>query len=177
MTCVNGTGMAVVFLLVGAMIPAFAQEKSASSAVRQTPQPQRTQQQVLEWQQQRGWLRQGGGWPEHKTLQQSRAHRWYSDHRTWTQRGGYGGSYIPQASFSLHFGSNHSFRLQTRPVIYLGYPRFEYGGYSFLLVDPWPEYWPDNWYDFDDVYIDYDDGYYLYNGRYPQVKIAITVAL
>ena len=74
--------------------------------------------------------------------------------------------------FSLYFGSQHFFRLRTRPVMYMGYPRFEYGGYSFLLVDPWPEYWSDNWYDSDDVYIDYDDGYYLYNRSYPEVRLA-----
>jgi hypothetical protein len=66
------------------------------------------------------------------------------------------------------------------PTIYLGYPRFAYGGYSFLLVDPWPEYWADNWYATDDVYIaydDYDNGYYLYNRRYPAIRLAISVAL
>jgi hypothetical protein len=46
-----------------------------------------------------------------------------------------------------------------------------------MFVDPWPEYWADDWYQQDDVYIDYDDGYYLYNPRYPGVAIALTVAL
>ena len=50
-----------------------------------------------------------------------------------------------------------------------GYPRFQYGGFSFSVVDPWPEYWSDDWYDNDDMYIDNTgDGYYLYNRRYPQ---------
>jgi len=58
----------------------------------------------------------------------------------------------------------------------MGYPRFDYGGYSFLLLDPWPEYWSDNWYDSDDLYIDYGgDGYYLYNRRYPDVRLAVTI--
>jgi len=61
--------------------------------------------------------------------------------------------------------------------MYMGYPRFYYRGYSFLMVDPWPEYWQENWYDSDDFYIDYDDGYYLYNRRYPQAGIAITLVL
>jgi len=59
--------------------------------------------------------------------------------------------------------------------MYMGYPRFEYGGFSFLLVDPWPEYWAENWYDFDDVYVDYDNGYYLNDRRYPQVRLAIAI--
>jgi len=59
--------------------------------------------------------------------------------------------------------------------MYEGYPRFWYGGNSFLIVDPWPETWGEAWYDTDDVYIGYDDGYYLYNRRDPSVAIAITV--
>jgi hypothetical protein len=61
--------------------------------------------------------------------------------------------------------------------MYMGYPRFSYGGYSFLLVDPWPDSWADNWYATDDVYIGYDDGYYLYNRRHPGFGLAITIAL
>ncbi len=61
--------------------------------------------------------------------------------------------------------------------MYMGYPRFAYGGYSFLLVDPFPEYWAANWYDSDDLYITYDNGYYLYDARYPNVGLAITVVL
>lgn len=64
-----------------------------------------------------------------------------------------------------------------RPTIYMGYPRFSHGGFSFLLVDPWPEYWAENWYDTDDVYVDYDGGYYLYNRSHPDVAIAISVVM
>jgi hypothetical protein len=131
------------------------------------------------WQEQRGWLQQGG-WQGRGTWQQGRAQRWESEHRTWAQRGGYGGYFIPQARFSLYFGSQHWFRMHNRPAIYMGYPRFSYGGFSFLLVDPWPEYWAENWYDTDDVYVDYDDydnGYYLYNRRHPNVRLAITVIM
>jgi hypothetical protein len=44
---------------------------------------------------------------------------------------------IPQATFGLSFGSGHFFHLGI-PAMYLGYPRFSYGGFSFLMVDPWP---------------------------------------
>jgi hypothetical protein len=87
----------------------------------------------------------------YSTFQQNRSQNWSSDHRTWAQRGGYGGYYIPQATFSLSFGGRHFFRLGGLPVMYLGYPRFSYGGFSFLLVDPWPGDWPENWYSADDV--------------------------
>ena len=59
-----------------------------------------------------------------------------------------------------------------------GHRRFYYGGYWFGLVDPWPEYWDSAWYDNDDVYVDYyGDGYYLYNRRYPNDRIAISFYL
>ncbi len=57
-----------------------------------------------------------------------------------------------------------------------GYPRFQYGVYWFSLIDPWPEYWSDDWYDNDDVYVDYsEDGYYMYNRRHPGDRIAVSV--
>jgi len=128
------------------------------------------------WQQQRGW-NNGGAWQQHPSWNEHRAHHWESEHRGWGQRGGYGGAFIPQHHFYRRFGYEHAFRIRARPSIYMGYPRFRYGGYNFLFVDPWPEYWAPDWYQSDDVYIDYDDGYYLYNPRYPGVAIAISVVL
>jgi len=152
------------------------QRPQQQEARQQQQQPQRTRQQAVAWQQQRGWQQQGG-WQGHSTWQQDRAERWDSDHRTWAQRGGYGGYYIPEDRFSLYFGSRHGFRMHGLPTIYMGYPRFSYGGFSFLLVDPWPESWQADWYDTDDLYIGYDNGYYLYDRRHPGMGLAITVAL
>jgi hypothetical protein len=46
------------------------------------------------------------------------------------------------------------------------------------MVDPWPGYWANDWYDTDDVYVNYvDNGYYLYNRRYPGPGIAINITL
>jgi hypothetical protein len=140
------------------------------------PAQQRSQQQARGWQQQRGWLRQGA-WQEHSSWQQNRARNWQSEHRSWGQRGGYGGYYIPQNSFQLYFGSGHWFRIHSRPMIIGGYPRFQYNGFWFMLLDPWPESWSDNWYDTDDVYIGYDDGYYLYNRRDPGLGLALAVVV
>jgi len=59
-----------------------------------------------------------------------------------------------------------------------GYPRFQYNGYWFSLVDPWPEYWANDWYQTDDVYLTYvDNGYYLFNRRHPNVGIAISISI
>lgn len=59
-----------------------------------------------------------------------------------------------------------------------GYPLFQYQGYWISAVDPWPEYWGNDWYDNDDVYVNYvGNGYYLYNRRYPTTGIAINISL
>ncbi len=59
----------------------------------------------------------------------------------------------------------------------LSAPLVSYGGFSFVLVDPWPGNWAQNWYATDDVHIGYDNRYYLYDRSYPGVGLAITVAL
>ena len=106
-----------------------------------------------------------------------RSRSWRSEHRTWQQRGGYNGYRIPDDRYGRYFGQGHRFRINSLPLVVVGgYPRFQYGGFWFSVVDPWPEYWSNNWYDNDDVYIDYSgDGYYLYNRRYPRDRIALTV--
>ncbi len=116
---------------------------------------------------------------QRQVWQEHRAHNWQSEHRTWQQRGGYNGYRIPDARYRGNFGPSHWFRIHSYPMeVYGGYPRFRYGGFWFGFMDPWPEYWSDNWYDNDDVYVVYsDDGYYLYNRRYPHDRIAITVYL
>jgi hypothetical protein len=108
-----------------------------------------------------------------------RARDWRSEHRTWEQRGGYHGYRIPDNRFGRYFGPRHFFRIHDLPVLVLrGYPRFQYGGYWFSPIDPWPEYWTDDWYETDDVYILYGgDGYYLFNRRYPGVGIAVSISM
>jgi hypothetical protein len=74
---------------------------------------------------------------------------------------------------------NHGFRIYGLPFLVVGgYPRFRYGGYWFSPVDPWPEFWANDWYETDDVYVDYrGDGYYLFNRRYPGTGIAISISM
>ncbi len=165
------------------------QQRAPQQAKQQQPQqgraqqPQQAQQghatrpQAVAWQQQKGWLKQGGGWQGHSTWAQNGDPNWNNDHRTWAQRGGYGGYYIPENTYNLHFGDHHWFRMHGMPAIYMGYPRFSYEGFWFMLVDPWPGSWAENWYANDDVYIDYDDGYYLCNRAYPGVRLALMVSL
>ena len=110
--------------------------------------------------------------------QDHRARHWQGEHRGWRERGGYHGYRIPEDRFRAHFGRGHWFRVYRYPVVVVGgYPRFQYQGFWFSLVDPWPEYWASNWYETDDVYVDYvNDGYYMYNRRHPGVAIAVNVS-
>jgi hypothetical protein len=116
---------------------------------------------------------QQSAWQEHGSQ------RWDSDHRNWQQRGGYNGYRIPDDRYRGYFGQDHGFRIYGLPFLVVGgYPRFQYEGYWISLVDPWPEYWGNDWYDNDDVFVTYaDNGYYLYNRRYPNVGIAISISM
>lgn len=85
------------------------------------------------------------------------------------------GYVIPQNRFYSSFGRDHFFRIG-RPVFYGRYPRFQYGGLWFSCVSAPPPYWGPDWYQNDDVYIDYSDGgYYLFDNRYPGQGIPLAV--
>lgn len=86
---------------------------------------------------------------------------------------GNSGGRIPDDKFRAHFGREHHFRI-SHPTIVSGQPRFQYGGYWFVIADPWPAGW-----DYaDDCYIDYVDGeYLLFDLAHPGVSIVVSVVL
>ena len=87
-------------------------------------------------------------------------------------RSGGKGGHIPDDKFRAQFGHGHHFRAQG--VIVSGQPQFQYGGYSFELVDAWPADWAYT----DDCYIDYIDGeYFLFDLMHPGVRIALIVMM
>ena len=80
---------------------------------------------------------------------------------------------IPDDKFRAHFGQQHTLVIN-RPTVVEGQPRFQYSGYSFTIVDPWPVGWAYT----DQCYIDYVDGeYFLFDVLHPGVRIALTVVL
>jgi hypothetical protein len=80
---------------------------------------------------------------------------------------------IPDDKFRAHFGRQHTLVIN-RPTIVEGQPRFQYSGYWFTFVDPWPVGWAYT----DQCYIDYVDGeYFLFDLLHPGVRIALTVVL
>lgn len=129
-------------------------------------------------QNQRRGAQQGRG-SQQTAWQHRSASNWQSDHRTWQQRGGYHGYRVPDARFRGYFGSGHVFLIRGLPFMVVGgFPRFQYNGYWLTVVDPWPQQWGNDWYDNDQVYVDYSDGgYYLYNRSYPGVGIAVSISM
>ena len=200
-------GRAGLLLVLGAVSPSYAQQdkdkqqqpppkqqqqrtQQAQQDKNKQQQDQNKQQQQLTQQQQRTQQQQQGNRQSQQgqrvqqseqrgVWQQNRAHNWQSEHRDWQQRGGYNGYRIPDDHFRGYFGSGHRFRIFSLGLfIFGGHPRFQYGGYWISLLDPWPEYWASDWYQNDDLYIDYDGyGYYLYNRRYPGDRIAVMVSV
>jgi flagellar motor protein MotB len=84
-----------------------------------------------------------------------------------------GSGRIPDDRFRSNFGRGHNFRMGN-PVFVSGYSRFQYGGFWFGFVEPWPA----DWYYTDDVYIDYvDGGYYMYNPYHPGARFLISVVI
>ncbi len=78
---------------------------------------------------------------------------------------------IPADRYKANFGQQHTFRVTQGD--YRNH-RFEYGGYSFGFVDPWPS----NWLYTQNVYVIEIDGmYYLCNPMYPGVNLALTFTL
>jgi flagellar motor protein MotB len=161
------------------------QQHAQQSQQQHAQQSQQAMQQHKQQQaNQQGIQQQTHHTQEQQNVQQAawqghRSENWQSDHRTWQQRGGYNGYRIPANHYNGHFGSSHEFVIFSQPYMVIGgFPRFQYGGYWFSLVDPWPNSWASNWYETDDIYVSYaDNGYYIYDRRYPGVGIAVSVSL
>jgi hypothetical protein len=80
---------------------------------------------------------------------------------------------IPDDRFRANFGEEHTFVIR-EPVMVGGFSRFQYGGFWFGFVNPWPA----GWYYTDNVYVDYiDGGYYLCNPYYPGARVSISVVM
>ena len=81
-------------------------------------------------------------------------------------------AHIPDEKFRASFGHQHTFVIN-RPIIVEGQPRFQYAGYWFEIVDPWPVGWVYT----DDCYIDYIDGeYFLFDVLHPGVRVVLFVS-
>src|ERR1019366_2630889 len=122
-----------------------ARQQDQNKGQQQRAQQQDQNRQQQQRQQENNRSSQQGQRVQHgqqrEVWQQHRARNWQSEHRDWQQRGGYNGYRIPEDHYRGNFGPNHWFRIYRYPVeVFGGYPRFQYGGFWFGLMDPWPEY-------------------------------------
>lgn len=76
---------------------------------------------------------------------------------------------ITNEHYTASFGSEHRFHVNQGDY---DHRRFDYGGYSFGFIDPWPMGWGYG----DDVYVVYvDGGYYMYDVVHPGVRLSINI--
>jgi len=146
------------------------QAKPEKQQQAKAPQQQHQQQAKGQEQQQAKGQQQGRSSHAPQRTQQAMARQRAQPELRLSERGS---GRIPDERFRSSFGHDHSFRMGN-PVLVGGYSRFQYSGFWFGFVEPWPA----GWYYTDDVYIDYvDGGYYMYNPYYPGARFAISVVL
>jgi hypothetical protein len=180
MKLIEAIGTAVLSLTIGVAVPAYAQDQQDKQEERAKPaqeekkaepakpkkqeeknaqQQDKNNQQEQKNAQQQDWNNK----QEEKNAQQQ--HNQPSQQHSSASR-------IPAERYRANFGREHSFRVSRDD--YSRDRRFQYGGYWFGFVDPWPT----NWLYTQDVYVIEIDGmYYLCNPAYPGVNVAINVTL
>jgi hypothetical protein len=78
---------------------------------------------------------------------------------------------IPDDRFRASFGREHTFHVN-RADFAAGSRRFQYGGYWFAMVEPWPVAWLYT----DNVYVDFmNGGYFLCDPVHPGVYLSINI--
>jgi outer membrane biosynthesis protein TonB len=143
------------------------QSQSAEHQQQARPAPQ----QVKPAQPQQHAERQQQAKPAQQQPQRAQAAQQASGtQRAGTQQAGTHGR-IPDDRFRASFGSSHTFHV-SRSQFAGSSRRFQYGGYWFAAVDPWPV----GWLYTDSVYVDYrNGGYFLCDPIHPGVFLSINI--
>jgi hypothetical protein len=171
---------AMLFLLLGAIATAYAQEheqekkpeqkqqeaKPAKQSQKAKPAKQRA---VHEQQAKPAAKPQQAAHPQKPESAKQQQRGQHEQAGREQAAGGHGS--IPEAKFRSSFGSGHTFHVN-RSNWAGGSGRFQYGGYWFNAVDPWPVAWLYT----DNVYVDFlNGGYFLCNPVHPGVYISINI--
>ena len=161
---------AILLLLTGAIAPVYAegqheQEKQPQQKQQQQARPAQHQQQAKPAQQ-----------PQRAQSQQQanpaqQAQRAQQQRQTGRAEPVSSHGRIPDDRFRASFGSGHTFHVN-RAEFSGGSRRFQYGGFWFALVNPWPVAWLYS----DAVYVDYlNGGYFLCDPIHPGVFLSINI--
>jgi len=175
---------AVLSLTLGVAAPVYAQQEEEEKSKPSQQEEKKAQPDKSARQSEKGAPRQDkNAKQEEKSAQQqdknarqeeknAQQHTQQAKPERQEQRaGGNGGGRIPDDRFRANFGQEHRFRVSQGD--YRDH-RFQYGGYSFGFVDPWPT----NWLYTQDVFVVEINGvYYLCNPMYPGVNIALSFTL
>ncbi len=154
MKLVGVISTAVLSLALGVAAPAFAQEQHEQEEQKAKPAQEEKKAQ-----------------PEKKAEPEKNAKPAEKNAQQAQRAGGNGGGRIPADKFKANFGQQHSFRVTQADY---SNHRFQYGGYAFGFVDPWPS----NWLYTQNVYVIEINGvYYLCNASFPGVNLALSFTL
>ena len=166
---------AVLSLTLGAAAPAFAQQEQHDQQEEQKakpaqPEEKKAQPEKPAKQEEKPAAQQENNTkPTEKNAQQQEKNT-KPEEKNAQQAQQAGGGRIPADKFKANFGQQHTFRVSQGDY---NNHRFQYGGYSFGFVDPWPS----NWLYTQNVYVIEINGvYYLCNPMYPGVNIALSFA-
>jgi type IV secretory pathway VirB10-like protein len=174
MKLVGVISTAVLSLALGVAVPAFAQEqheqegqKAPAAQDEKKAQPEKSTKQAEPAAQQ-----EKNAKPEEKNAQQENKNAKPAEKNAPEQKAaGNRGGQIPADKFKANFGQQHSFRVSQGDY---NNHRFQYGGYSFGFVDPWPS----NWLYTQNVYVIEINGvYYLCNASFPGVNLVLSFTL
>jgi type IV secretory pathway VirB10-like protein len=175
MKLVGVISTAVLSLALGVAVPAFAQEqheqegqKAPAARDEKKAQPEKSTKQA----EKPAVQPEKNAKPEEKNAQQENRNAKPAEKNAPEQKAaGNRGGQIPADKFKAHFGQQHSFRVSQGDY---NNHRFQYGGYSFGFVDPWPS----NWLYTQNVYVIEIDGvYYLCNASFPGVNLVLSFTL
>jgi hypothetical protein len=187
---------AMLFLLPGAIATVYAQEhqqekqpaahqqqakpaqqQEQAKPAKQTQQVQHQQQAKPAQQPQRAARTQQAkpAQQQQRSQGQQRAQGQQRGQQQQASRGQAAGGHgsIPEARYNASFGSGHTFHVN-RSEFANGSGRFNYGGYWFNAVNPWPV----GWLYTDAVYVAYlNGGYFLCDPFHPGVYLSINIAI
>jgi hypothetical protein len=166
---------AVLFLLLGTVIPAFAQKgqekkgggEGKAQQVQRGAGQKAQKERPAQHQQQAQRTRQAQRRQQPHAVANNRGNNGF--HGNGNNGNHYGR--IPDDRYRANFGRVHAFRMGP-PQFIDGYNRFQYSGYWFGYNQPWPSGWDYN----DDVYVVYVGGaYYMYNRRHSGIHITLNL--
>jgi hypothetical protein len=176
MKLVGAISTAVLSLTLGVGIPACAQQEQhdqQENKDKPAQQKEKKTQSAKPAKQEGKNVRQEdkNTKPEEKNAHEQRGQEAKPGKQEERAHGNRGGR-IPDGRYRANFGRDHRFRVSEAD--YRRDRRFQYGGYWFGFVQPWPT----NWLYTQDVFVVEIDGvYYLCNASYPGVNIALSVTM